>query len=359
MSTLDRYLLKNTLKTWLASLASLALLLLVSRLLGDISTFIEHDVSLSLAGAYLLLSLPQMITLILPFTVCLGILAAQASFARHVETIAMQASGVGARHLSRPYLMVGLIATVCMVAFSGFLAPRAQWEAERIEDAYIKNRDVEGNFTVEGGRFKIGGDIYLVEHLDIEAGTMDGVVCYRTADGRLGEIWRTPRAAWNGGAWQAGDLEVVQLGDEGITVRGGEQRLPLDRRPDALVMAQARPDVLEIHDLKRYNDRLKNSGIASASMETCFQSRVSFMFAPLIMTLLVLPFGRTFPRTGGIARGITLGLALGMAYWGLHSAMTALSARGLVAPVVGAWTANVVAVIGALILYRLKRGTYG
>jgi lipopolysaccharide export LptBFGC system permease protein LptF len=91
-----------------------------------------------------------------------------------------------------------------------------------------------------------------------------------------------------------------------------------------------------------------------------FYSRISFALAPLIITLLVIPFGLRFPRAGGIAKGITLGLVLGLSYWGLHSGISGLGASGIVNPLLAAWGANIAAfVVSIVILIKKRRAVYG
>ena len=95
MNTLFRYIFSKAFMFWLAALLSLLLLVMLSMLFGNLAMFAEHDIEGSLAMRYMLYSVPQAIYWILPFSICLGVLIAQANFSRHVETIAMQACPAG------------------------------------------------------------------------------------------------------------------------------------------------------------------------------------------------------------------------------------------------------------------------
>jgi len=321
--------------------------------------FVEHNTDLRTIVTYMLYSVPQMIYWVLPFTVCLGIITTQASFSRHVETIAMQASSVPVYRIYLPYIMVGVVATVFMIFLSFYLYPVAQKNADTIEDVYIRNRDVKGSFSVTGGRFKVGDSIYIVKHLDIQAGIMHNVICYQMRSGKLHRIVKAEQARWNGVYWFAQDMQVIELQDNGISIDNNSEVLQLRKAPEELVMAQPRPDVLTLDELRIYLQELQNDGIRSRSIETVFHGRISFAFAPFIMTLLVLPFGMRFPRTGGIARGIALGLMLGLIYWALHSAMTNIGSSGTISPVIASWLANTVSLCAGASFIYLKRGTYG
>lgn len=342
-----------------AALTGFVLLIMISRFFGNLSSFAEHNTDLHTILMHTVFSIPQVMYWVLPFSVCLGILAAQAALSRHVETIAMQACSVSTYRIFLPYVFVGFLATCIMSALSFHVYPVSQRNADRLENIYIKKRDIEGSFSVTGGRFKVGEDIYFVEHLDIEQGIMKNITCYRTDSGRLSRVIRAQEARWNEQTWVAGEIEVIHMDDKGIATDYSTSALPLRRGPADLVMAQTSPEVLPIGELRQYLNQLHLDDIRSPSVETVFHSRISFTISPLIMTILVLPFGMRFPRAGGIARGISIGLVLGLLYWFFHSGMTSLGSSGILEPVLASWFANAVALGMGLILIFTRRSTYG
>lgn len=359
MGTLSRYIFRKASLMCTAAWISLSLLVLLSVFFGNLSFFAQHDAKGSVIVQYLLYSMPQIVHLVLPFSVCVGIIAAQASFSRHVETIAMQACSVSFARLSVPYLVMGLLAALVMCILSFYLYPVSQRYADKIENIFIRKHDIQGSFSVNGGRFKLGGDIYYVEHMDISKGIMQNVVCYRTSSGKLSAIIRAESALWDGKTWKAKGMEVIHMSTSGITMEVSSSVLPLARGPADLVMAQPAPEVLTLPELIEYRSHLKDDNIKSVSLDTHFHSRISFAIAPLIMTLLVLPFGMRFPRAGGIARGISIGLILGLSYWALHSAMMGAGVSGYVHPAVASWTADVVALVTGISLMMKRSGVYG
>jgi len=337
---------------------SLTLLVFISTVFGNISSFSEHDASGTAIAQFLFFSLPKMVYYVLPFSVCLGIIATQAQFSRHVETIAMQACSISFTRLSVPYLFVGLMSVLIMAGLSFSLYPHAQQYADKIEDIYIKKKDVTGSFTVNGGRFRVGNDIYHVEHLDIMKGVMSNVTCYRIKSGSLVSILRTGSAAWDGTQWKTKSLEVIEMSGKGIMEAEHSWSLPLKKKPTDLTMAEPRPEILSLRELMEYRNHLRKDGISSVSLDTQFHSRISFTIAPFIMTMLVLPFGLRFPRAGGIARGITIGIVLGLLYWAAHSAMTNLGISGQTSPALAAWSTDIVMLCSGILLMAMRRKTY-
>lgn len=357
-TTLNTYIFKKTLAMCMGAALVLWLVVLVSIFLGNIGTFMEKDTPAGVILAFLACSSPQILYWVLPFSVCVGVVAAQASFSRNLETIAMQASGVTFARMAVPYLAVGGLFVVLMAALSFELYPLSQREARKIEQIQVRKRGVEGSFTVNGGRFKVGDDIYLVRYVDVVRGIMMDVICYHVVKGRIESVMHADSVFWDKGAWRSPGMETVRITQDGMEVSRGERALPLVHAPRDLVVAQPSPDVLTLRELFAYRASLGARSIRSVGLDTQMHARISFSVAPFIMTLLVLPFGLRFPRAGGIARGIAVGVFLGLAYWSLRSGLTGAGTAGYLHPVLAAWGADVAAAIAAFSLVRYRRMTY-
>lgn len=342
-----------------AACLSLTLLVFLSTIFGNLSAFSQRDTSGVIIVQYLFFSVPQMIYYVLPFSICIGIVATQAQFSRHLESIAMQSCSVSFLRLSLPYIFVGLASVFIMSILSFSVYPLSQQQADKIDNIYIKKHDITGSFSVNGGRFKVGNDIYYVEHLDILKGIMRNIFCYRTKSGKLYAILRSDHAAWDGRQWNTSKMDTITMSTSGISFSQAASSLPLKQEPTDLVMAEPNPEVLSLSQLMEYRAHLREDGIRSVSLETQFHSRISFTMAPLIMTMLVLPFGLRFPRAGGIARGISIGIILGLFYWALHSAMTNAGISGYVNPALAAWSTEIVMLSAGILFMIKRRKTYG
>ena len=206
----------------------------------------------------------------------------------------------------------------------------------------------------------MGQDIYAVENLDITNGLIDNLTCYRFTSGRLTQIVRVEKARWNGATWETKGVKTITFSDSGIITAADPSAFPLSKKPEDLYMARTNTEMLGLLELREYIIQLEKNGTPSPSAETEYLNRISFAFAPFVMTLLVIPFGMRFPRAGGIAKGISLGLMLGLSYWFLHSGMSKMGSSGMIDPLIASWGANITAVIVAAVIIFLKRRTvYG
>ena len=357
--TLFRYIFNKAFIMWIGALISLAAMIFIGNFIGNISMFSANDAEGNLIFTFMLLSLPEMIYLVLPFSLCLGILSAQAIFSRHVETIAMQSCSVSTARIYLPYLCLGFLGVLLMAFLSFYLYPIAQRQADRIEKFQISGDEIKGSFNVHGSRFRDGDDIYYVELLDIDGQLMNKVSCYRLSSGKLTRIIKADRATWNGAEWIVAGSRQVLLSEEGIKIVHGVDKLPLKSSPEDLFMARPQPEVLTIPELNDYIGKLRKDNLRSKSVETYFHGRISFIIAPFVMTLLVLPFGMRFPRTGGIARGIALGLVFALSYWAIHSGMISLGMAGYIGPVIAGWAVNIFALAVSGVFIYSKKGAYG
>lgn len=359
MNTLDRYIFRKACLMWLGALVSLVGLVVLAQFFGNVSMFSEFEAQGGTIFLFVILGIPPILAMVLPFSVCLGILSTQALFSRHVETIAMQASGVSDRRIYRPYLLVGLLATMLMGLLAFTISPLAQKQANRIEDIEIRRKGITGSFSQSGCRFQSGDTVYVAEHIDVKEGRLRNITCYRIKDGTLLSVIEAQEARWDGRQWSARGMRTIVLDGPRIREDRSASRLPLTRVPADLINASPQPDVLTFTGLREYLQRLDAQGIRSRALQTAYYSRISFACAPLIMSLLVLPFGMRFPRTGGIARGVAVGLVLGLAYWGMQAGMTTAGASGYVHPLLAAWAANCLACVTGLVMVGRRRGTYG
>jgi lipopolysaccharide export LptBFGC system permease protein LptF len=230
--TLSRYIFRRASMMSLAAWAGLTLLVFVSVFLGNLSLFADHDAPGSVIARFMWYSLPRIAHWVLPFSVCIGVVAAQASFSRHVETIAMQACSVSFWRLSMPYIAVSLIAALIMGSLSFAVYPVAQRQAEKIERSPSRRRASRGPFR-ERRQIKVGGTS-TISRCWISPRHHAEHHGYRTTSGRLSSIIRAGIASWDGAAWKTDRMEVMRLA--GSSLPSLRDRVPC-RWPSPLLIS--------------------------------------------------------------------------------------------------------------------------
>jgi len=112
--------------------------------------------------------------------------------------------------------------------------------------------------------------------------------------------------------------------------------------------------MMTVAQLRRYVEELSASGINVVHLAVELQHKLAFPFVTLVMTLLAIPFGVSTGRRGALY-AVGLGIILALSYWILTSLFVALGKSGLLAPVLAAWSPNIIVLGAAAYLFlRVK-----
>lgn len=292
MPKLDRYLLRDFVQSFLATLIVLLTVSLGGVLvdvLGEIADGgIPARLLLSQLGLQLLVYLP----LVLPLALMLGLMLAVARLYRDSEMAVLNAVGVGPRRLLRPLLLAVLPVVAVVGACSLWLGPWADRAAVRMVEQANRSLIVAG---MEPGRFTTlpGGGIVYIDGMSEDGTTLQGIFTQRERDGRV-----DVSTARTGTLELAGEHErYLQLRD-GHRVEG-----PLDGGLDFRLMRYAinelaLPDRAETPDedapaLLPTTD-LFGDGRPEAAAE--LHRRLAPPLLALGFALLTVPMARSAPR---------------------------------------------------------------
>ena len=135
MRLLDRYLLRELL-TWLGfCLAGLVVFALAFDLINSLNRIQEHHLLIKDVFELYLVKLPELLVFpILPITLLLALLCALTNHTRHHELVAMRAAGVGLWRLCVPYMVVGFLLSLVVLALNETCVPDSVARQEQIMD---------------------------------------------------------------------------------------------------------------------------------------------------------------------------------------------------------------------------------
>jgi lipopolysaccharide export system permease protein len=116
-------------------------------------------------------------------------------------------------------------------------------------------------------------------------------------------------------------------------------------------------DLLTQSELNRYINKNKEAGLDTIRFEVEFHSKFSFAFAGFVMSLLALTFCVGQARGGGgMMKNVGISIGLVVLYWVFHSTFQTLGQHGEMAPVLAAWSPNIIMLgFGAFLLLRSNR----
>ena len=133
MRLLDRYLLRELLLPLAYCLGGFLVFYVAFDLIFHIRTFQETHLGLLAVAEYYLVTLPELLVQqVIPVSLLLALLYELTNLSRHNELTAMRAAGVSLWRLSLPFLAVGIILGLVVLAMNELLVPHSQEEAKDI-----------------------------------------------------------------------------------------------------------------------------------------------------------------------------------------------------------------------------------
>ncbi len=346
--TVQRYVLREVMQTWLAVTGVLVAILVsnqLSRVLGQAADnrYGRHVVvDLIALGAVMNLSVIVPVGLLLAVVLTLGRLYHDS------EMAALQACGFAPARLLVPLFAFAAVIAVGLGWLSFFQVPRADSQVQLIRQSAIK----EAQFgQLDAGRFRSfsGGDaVFYAERVDGE-GVLHNVFVRRDSGGRI-ELALSDTATYsqaaadgthfvtlfNGRRYEGvpgqSDFRVIEFREHGIPIA-----TPAD------VVGPQDPDTKPTRELW---------GTHSASDVAQLQYRASSPLMALVLTLVAVPLSRLRPRQGRYAR-VGFAIVVYLVYSTLLQAAKIRVEKGDLSPLIGVWWVHVL--ILALGLYLLFR----
>ncbi|MEA3106316.1 MAG: lipopolysaccharide export system permease protein [Gammaproteobacteria bacterium] len=346
--TVQRYVLREVVQTWLAVTGVLVAILVsnqLSRVLGQAADnqYGRHVVlDLIALGAVMNLSVIVPVGLLLSVVLTLGRLYHDS------EMAALQACGFAPARLLAPLFVFAAVIAVGLAWLSFFQVPRADTQVQSLRRSAIK----EAQFgQLDAGRFRSfsGGDaVFYAERVDAD-GVLHNVFVRHESGGRielaLANTATYSKAAANGmhfvtlfngrryeGTPGLSDFRVIEFLEHGI---------PISTPSD--VIGPQDPDTKPTRELW---------GTGDASDIAQLQARASSPLMVLVLTLVAVPLSRLRPRQGRYAR-VGFAIVVYVVYSNLLAAAKVWVEKGELPPVIGVWWVHL-AVLG-LGLYLIFR----
>jgi lipopolysaccharide export system permease protein len=349
LTIIDRYLLAEALKTWLAVVVVLATVMLgntFSRFLTRTAGGeFDETLLLGIVGAT---SASYFKTLI-PISLLLAILLSLGRLYRDNEMTVINACGIGLAQLYRPFLLFALVIALFTGWLSLYLAPFANLKARelRSDASFATNLAATGSGqfqTMAGGL----GALYA-EYVSPDESEMRNVFAWFKGRDGTKVIWSEQGYQRLDAQTNEGDLLLVNgtryegnAGDSAYQITRFRQHglhLPIQREEKHLNRDSKSTLALIESDSPRDKAEL--------------QQRLSMPLMVIVLTLLAVPLARVSPRQGRYGR-LVLGILCYLLYSNLLVAAGVWVSAEQLPALVGVWWVHVLAL--ALIAWRFWRG---
>jgi lipopolysaccharide export system permease protein len=346
--TVQRYVLREVVQTWLAVTGVLVAILVSNQLSRVLGQAADNQYGRQVVFDLIALGAIMNLSVIVPVGLLLSVVLTLGRLYHDSEMAALQACGFAPARLLAPLIVFAAMIAVGLAWLSFFQVPRADSQVQSLRRSAIK----EAQFgQLDAGRFRSfsgGAAVFYAERVDAD-GVLHNVFVRRESGGRielaLADTATYSKAAADGmhfvtlfngrryeGTPGASDFRVIEFREHGIPIS-----TPAD------VIGRQDPDTKPTRELW---------GSGAASDIAQLQSRASSPLMALVLTLVAVPLSRLRPRQGRYAR-VGFAIVVYFVYSNLLSAAKVWVEKGVLPPAMGVWWVHA-AVLG-LGLYLVFR----
>jgi lipopolysaccharide export system permease protein len=356
----DRYLLRELLVPLGYSLCGFLVFWVSSDLFVALGDFRKRGLSVRDIAEYYVVVMPDFLVVVLPIALLLSLLYALTSHARHNEITAIRAAGVGVWRLALPYLGVGLVGSLTLLAINEFWAPDSDEIAKVILERHlptvVRNAGKKEfrNLCFENSR---DGRIWRIGVYNSQTGLMiEPIVSWTAQEGDRPWQLKADRAIHTNGVWTfynvrefkataQTDLPPVPSLQTNVLAMPEFTETPEEISSEIKISASlslhaARKADVPITELLHYL-RLHPSPSRSdaAWLHTKLQGRFAAPWTCLVVVLIAIPFGAAAGRRN-VYVGVASSILICFVYFVLQQVGLALGTSGSLPPWLAAWFPN-------------------
>ncbi len=364
MKIIDRYLLRTFLVPLTYCLLAFVMIYVIFDLFDNLDHFLEGNTPPALIAKYYVVFLPSVMFRIVPVSLLLAVLYALYQLTKNNELTALKACGLSLLRLMVPFLAVGFLASVVVLAVNETVGPSsAFWCRKFISQQRKANEGIDVYVKYDLGFSLPGTDRdWFIGEFDMRTFEMRRIeVTQQRPDRRsnASKVW-AQRARWVDGRWWFSDLRRQEFDQESNPL--GPPSFVLDQLMDDLsesprdILNEIKdPEYLASWELAAYirtHQAREKSFLARMTAE--LHNRLAMPWACLIVTLLGVPFGNQTGRKGAV-QGIGVVLGMFFAFYVLNYVGLWL-AKGMFLPAwLGGWLPSIVFLgVGATLLWRMR-----
>jgi lipopolysaccharide export system permease protein len=349
--TVQRYVLREVVQTWLAVTGVLVAIVVSNQLSRVLGQAADNQYGRRVVFDLIALGAIMNLSVIVPVGLLLAVVLTLGRMYHDSEMAALQACGFGPARLLAPLFCFAAVIALGLGWLVFYQVPLADSQAQLLRQSALK----EAQFgQLDAGRFRAfsGGDaVFYAERVDQE-GILHNVFVQRESAGRievaLADTATYSKAAPNGvhlvtlfngrryeGVPGQNDFRVIEFREHGIPIA-----TPAD------VAASNDPDTKPTRELL---------GSDAPSAIAQLQFRASTPLMALVLTLLAVPLSRLRPRQGRYAR-VGFAIVVYLVYSILLSAAKVWLEKGELSPLIGVWWIHLAALsLGLYLVVREAR----
>ncbi|MBN1327792.1 MAG: LptF/LptG family permease [Candidatus Cloacimonetes bacterium] len=359
MRLLDRYIIREYIKTFLIIIFAFSVLFLVVDISDRLPRLIRKSADTEDIILFFVLRLPYLFVLTSPVIVLLSGLFLMNTLSKYNESIAIRGAGISVIRMVTPLFWIGFLFSIFMLVTGDHYLPQAEEYRDYIYQEKIKGQKVEDK-KMRSHIHYLGSDnnLYYIGFFDGYRNLLK-TIDITTFQAFTGEITRkitSSNAFWQNDEWVFYDCYIRNF-DKGEFIsavfRDSTIIPEVNVTPQDFIKSAKKPLSMSYFELKEYIERLKKIGENYNKELVELNLKLSFPFANLIILLFCVPL--VSASTRGKGRGLIFGIGLLVCFLYLSALRIcqSLGYNGLLSPIIAAWLPNLV-FIGIGIFFLIK-----
>jgi lipopolysaccharide export system permease protein len=350
--TVERYLLREVVQTWLGVTGVLVAILLANQLSRVLGQAADNQYGRHVVVDLIALGAIMNLSVIVPVGLLLSVVLTLGRMYHDSEIAALQACGYGPRRMLVPLFAFAAVIAVGLAWLTFVQVPRADREVQLLRQSAIK----EAQFgQLDAGRFRAfsGGDIvFYAEHVGAD-GVLHNVFVQRQIADRI-EVALANSATYSRAAEDGSHLVTLFDGRRYEGIPGHADFRVIEFREHGIPIATP-PTIGGTQDPDTKPTRELLGSLAPADIAQ-LQIRGSAPIMAILLTLIAVPLSRLQPRQGRYAR-VGAAIVAYFLYSNLLSVAKVWLEKGDLPPLVGVWWVHLLALGVGLYLVRREAST--
>jgi lipopolysaccharide export system permease protein len=354
--TLDRYIIRKFLLTYLFGLLMMTIILVVFDYVERVDDFTElHAPWDAIIFDYYLNFIPYFINQFSALFTFISVIFFTSKLAMQTEIVAVLSGGVSFRRLMWPYMLGAGIIAISSLSLSLWIIPEGQKESVEFQSKYFKgNQLIDYDYNVY--RQLDEGTFVYVRGYNPHTERVPFLAIETYDDSSMVEVLNAANATFDdeSGRWTAPRYVIYSRTEDGSLgyeqFRNLDTLINLDARE--LIAPKGLVKTLRIDELNEFYHQQKAKGSDDLFLiEVERHVRYSYPFSTFILTLIGVSIASRKMR-GGMGMHIGIGITLCFGYIMLGRIFEQVALGGTLPPWISVWLPNLIFAIIAIYVYR-------
>ncbi len=337
------------------------MLYVIIDIFGHLDEILRNKVGMMMLFDYYLCLLPSIFVQVAPVAVLLATVYTIGILNKYNEITAMKASGIGVFRIIRPFLLMGLLASVVIALVNERILPEATMTAtiikqdkiERVESPSAKKSSLIKDVALYGAQNRM---FYAKSFDPVKKVLYDLIILEQDILHRLRKKITAKKAVWTKNKWVFYDCVIYDFGLgnnlETKPLTYSKTTLGITETPKEFLRGQFRSEHMSYETLKEYIERLaKVEPKTAMRLSVDLHYKTAFPFITFIIVFIGAAISLR-ARKSGVLFGIGMSVVISFIYYTVMAVSLAFGKGGWLDPLGSAWLANVVFFCAGILLLK-------